>query len=570
MGLNQLKQWQVRSVISPEASQALADYTPLMRQILYNRGYVTPEKAEGYLNASMPHIINPLGLLGMQLAVDRILQAIDSKESIVVYGDYDVDGVTATALLYEVLQVLGATVREYIPNRFDEGYGLNNDALLDIYNEGDRLVITVDCGIRSLIEADYARQMGLDLIITDHHHPLGEIPQAVAVINPKQVGDTYPDKNLAGVGLAYKLAQALLEVRPVPGVSADDWLDLVALGTVADMASLVDENRVLVRKGIDKIRSQSRQGIVSLAGAAGLDLTKTTAGDIGYKLGPRLNAAGRLESALTAFDLLIQRDVNVTGMLAQELDNQNTERRRQTLEMQSLAEELTILNGEVPLLISAVHSEFNPGVVGLVASKLSETYYRPAMVAYQAEDTTRGSCRSIHEFHITQALDECKDLLVRHGGHAMAAGFTVKNELLAEFLERMQQIAERELGTQELRRVLVADKEVRLEEFRYQDQIWANLQKLEPTGYGNPGPVFVSKNVVVRYPRSLSEGGKHLKFAVIEQGVKWDAIAFNQGDKLDILSMPVDLMFTFERNDYNGRTGFQLNIKDIKPSIQPD
>ena len=421
------QRWAVARPLPAEADQALQGYHPVFRQILYNRGFQNHEAARRYLQALPPDGSDPMSMLGVSEAVDRIRYAIQDGQEIAIYGDYDADGVTATALLSQALGGLGARARGYIPNRFDEGYGLNNEALDILKSEGIGLVITVDCGIRSLEEGAHARKIGLDIIISDHHQPANELPQAVAIINPKQPDDVYPEKELAGVGLAYKLAEALyLPDNP----EVETFLDLVAIGTVADLAPLSGENRSLVRRGMEYLRRPQRQGVMSLIGCAGLYPASLNASHIGYMLGPRLNAAGRLDSALAALELLMATNPVRAGELAQMLDNQNRERQRLTQEVQKQAELLALADDPHALLLFAVHTDFNPGVVGLAASRLTERYYRPATVASQGEETTRASCRSIPEFHITEALDQCGDLLVKHGGHAAAAGFTVRNENL--------------------------------------------------------------------------------------------------------------------------------------------
>ncbi|MCK4975712.1 MAG: DHH family phosphoesterase, partial [Anaerolineales bacterium] len=309
------KRWQIMPLITPEAEDSLQEYPPILRQILFNRGYATQEIANQYLEAKMPPGTDASNLLGVPEATERIQYAIKTQERIAVYGDYDADGVTATALLVSALSTMGADVIGYIPNRFDEGYGLNNEALDNLRSDGTRLVITVDCGIRSPQETKHAQDIGLDMIISDHHHPDNELPQAVAVINPKQPQDTYPEKELAGVGLAYKLISALMGNSS----DAESYLDLVALGTVADLAPLVGENRALVRKGLEVLRKPHRQGVMALIGVSGLKPNKIKASDIGFVLGPRLNAAGRLESALAALDLLTSSDVYQAAELAQQL-----------------------------------------------------------------------------------------------------------------------------------------------------------------------------------------------------------------------------------------------------------
>ena len=561
------KHWNVLPRITPEADDALNKLNPpLLRQILFNRGYATDAEARSFLRAEPGFNTDPFQMTGMQQAVERIRFAIQNNEPIAVYGDYDVDGVTATALLVETLQKMGADVRGYIPNRFEEGYGLNNNALEELKADGVKLVITVDCGIRSPNEALHAQTLGLDLIISDHHHPDNEnLPPAFAVINPKQHGDNYPDKDLAGVGIAYKIAEALLSNENNSSLLAlNALLDLVALGTVADLAPLVGENRVLVKKGLRQMQQTKRQGLFSLAAVSELVLQKVNAGHIGFMLGPRLNAAGRLKEALAAFELLTTNDPFKAGSLAQQLDMQNRERQRITRDMQTRAEEIALSDDSEAYLLFAAHQEFNSGVVGLAASRLTEKYYRPAIVASQGEEETRGSCRSIPEFHITDALDQCADLLVRHGGHAAAAGFTVKNENLPELVARLKTIAEEKLSGTDLTPTVTADAEVSLGDIRPELYEKA-LKYLEPTGYGNREPSFVARNVKVKNSRVVGADGKHLKLTLEdEKGYSHDAIGFRLGEWHKSMPARVDVLFTYEPNEFNGRVNYQLNLKDLK------
>jgi single-stranded-DNA-specific exonuclease len=565
------KRWVVASPITSQADEALAKFPPILKQILFNRGIATDAEARTFLKAQPNADANPFQLIGMQATVDRICYALEHQEPIAIYGDYDVDGVTATALLVQALEGLGGNVRGYIPNRFDEGYGLNKDALDTLKAQGIKLVITVDCGIRSPDEALHAQAIGLDLIISDHHHPDGlNLPPAFAVINPKQHGDPYPDKDLAGVGIAYKIAEALANVRtPFNGFRPNDLLDLVALGTVADLAPLVGENRVLVRRGLRQIRETKRQGLFSLAGVADVKIDKVTAGNIGFMLGPRLNASGRLESALASFELLTTTDFMRAGQLALQLDTQNRQRQSITRAMQEQAEAIAMAEDPDAFLLFAAHEDFNPGVVGLAASRLTEVYYRPAIVAAKNAEETRGSCRSIPEFHITDALDLCKDLLVRHGGHAAAAGFTVKNENLPELVSRLKEIAKDQLGSRDLRQTLTADMEVPLSDLNF--DVLKHLLFLEPTGYGNPEAVFVSRNIKVKAARTVGADGKHLKLTVEdERGASVDAIGFRLGHLKENLPPKIDVLYRFEANEFNGRRTLQLNLKDVKAAGLPD
>jgi single-stranded-DNA-specific exonuclease len=567
----QTKRWQIDPVLSPQSNEALAGFPPILRQVLFNRGYASDAEARAFLKAEEVFNTDPFQLTGMKTAIERIERAITQNELIAIYGDYDVDGVTATVLMVEILQALGGNARPYIPKRFDEGYGLNPDALDHLKAEGARLVITVDCGIRSPDEASYARSIGLDLIISDHHQPAeGNLPYALAVINPKQVDDQYPDKELAGVGVAYKLAQALIAQTEKKALNfqLEDLLDLVALGTVADLAPLVGENRAMVRRGLQKIRETKRQGLFSLAAVSDLPLPRTTATSIGFILGPRLNAAGRLESALAAYDLLITNDVRYAGELAQQLNVQNRQRQELTRKIQEEAEAIAMAEDPDSALLFAVHPDFNSGVVGLAAARLVETYYRPAVVGQVLEETTRCSCRSIPEFHITQALDQCKDLLIRYGGHAAAAGFSVSNENLEALKKRLKSIAGKLLGNLDLRPTLKADAQVALSDLR--PELLKHLEALQPTGYGNPEAVFITRNVRVTHNRTVGSEGRHLKLAVSDGHITFDAIGFRLGHLQAELPIKVDLIYTFESNEYNGRTSLQLNLKDVKAAGTPD
>ncbi len=558
------KRWEVATPLPPGANQELSGYPSILRQILYNRGYRTHEQARLFLEAQPPPGTQPENLLGLTKAVNRIRFAIQHQEKIVIYGDYDADGVTATALLCSALRSLGAEVRGYIPNRFEEGYGLNIDALRTLHEEGTNLVITVDCGIRSWEEAAYSRSVGMDLIITDHHYPLDELPTAFAVINPKQPGDNYPDKNLAGVALAFKLVDALFTSMK-SNLDSRDFLDLVALGTVADLVPLTGENRSLVRAGMEYIRHPVRQGVMALIGVSGLSAERITTTDISFALAPRLNASGRLDSALASLQLLTSQDIGEVGQLAQWLEIQNRERQKITRDIQAKAENKIIVDETIPFILFAADPDYNPGVVGLAASRLTEKYYRPSIIANIGEEFTRGSCRSIPEFHITQALDQCKDLLDHHGGHAAAAGFTVRNDLLPNLIEKMQHIARDQLETLYLQPKIFAEAEIPLSDLK--PDLLKYLDWLQPTGMGNPAPIFMSSRLKVTRQKAIGADGSHLKLAVTDGKITYDAIAFRQGYWIAQLPPLVDIMYSFELNEFNGQVSLQLNVKDIRASV---
>jgi single-stranded-DNA-specific exonuclease len=509
----------------------------------------------------------------MSQAVTRLRQAIRRRERIAIYGDFDVDGVTATALLVQTLSALGGQVEPYIPNRVDEGYGLNLPALRHLWQRGVRLVVTVDCGIRSIDEVAKASR-GLDLIITDHHSPGQEIPPALAVINPRQPDCPYPFKKLAGVGIAFKLAQALLLVqdRTPAGqgttrlnFSEEELLDLVALGTVADLAPLLGENRSLVRQGLKVLNEALRPGVEALMAEADLRRNDVDATAIGFRLGPRLNAAGRIGSAMLAYNLLMNRDPLETKALAERLGALNAERRRLTEETVAAAEAQVLSEHPDAYLYLAASEAFKSGIVGLAASRLAEAFYRPSIVVELGRDWSRGSCRSIPEFNITHALDQCEDLLKRHGGHAAAAGFTIATTRLDAFRSRLQAIAAEQLADVELRPALEIDAEIPLEEVS-----WAThdlLLEMEPCGVDNPQPVLLSHDLYVRDRRTMGSERRHLRLTVRDgRGVAWDAIHFGGGNLVSQIPDRIDLAYTLEANEWNHERRLQLNIQDLRPA----
>lgn len=562
------KRWQIAMPIPTHVDRELAEFSPIMRQLLYNRGIETALVARAFVEASSPYPTDPFYLKDMEKAVELLRQAIADGVQVAIYGDYDADGVTATALLYEFLNVVGSRPIPYIPNRFDEGYGLNMEAIDSLFAQGVGLVITVDCGVRSVKEIAHARELGMHMIVTDHHLPGDEPLAADAVINPKQAGDLYPEKNLAGVGLANKLAQAYLQRYPVEQVDADRWLDLVAIGTVADLALLSGENRMLVSRGLKQIRSSSRQGLFSMAQVCDLNLQKTNAGNIGFILGPRLNAAGRIDSAMAAFELLTTQDFMQAGQLAQKLEVQNEHRQAMTQEIQSQAVEMALGRDPAAPIIFAARPEFNEGVVGLAASRIVETFYRPAIIGHVDAHHTVASCRSIAEFNITHALDQCADLLLRYGGHSAAAGFSVSNDKWELLQERLLRIARNSFEGVELIPELQIDREILLDKLdaKYVPGILEDLALLEPTGRGNPDALFCSRNLKVRSARTVGADGAHLKMMLRAGNREYEAIAFRQGHWFKDMPGMVDIAYTFEVNEYMGNRKLQLRVRDLKPS----
>lgn len=569
---SQQKKW----VIAPQAPQPYVerlqkfDVHPILAQLLYRRGYETPDDALAFLRY-YDGDDNPFLLKGMLEAVYRLRMAIRYGEKIAVYGDFDCDGVTATALLTDALRKLGADVRPYIPDRVDEGYGLNSPALARLAEEGVKVVVTVDCGIRSLKEVEDANSYGLDMIISDHHSVGRELPNAYAVINPKQPGCPYPEKMLAGVGIAYKIAEALYAEgvrRKQKGLDEwhpADWLDLVAIGTVADIAPLVGENRVLVKRGLARLNRPQRPGLLALYQEAKLRPGQINAMTIGFGIGPRINAAGRLDSAMVAYNLLTAPDPMRAMKYAERLNALNRLRQEKTRAMQEIAESAFPGDPADEPLLFAANPEFEQGVVGLVASRLTEQYYRPSVVVQVGEEESHGSCRSIPEFNITEALDQCADLLERYGGHAAAAGFTVRNENIEALRDALWDIAAEELADKELSPRLTIDAELPLNEVSL--ELVDLLEVLEPTGEANEAPMFCTRSAVIKGRTCVGTEGQHLKLMFDNgSGQPVEAIAFRCGHLADVLPDVVDVAYQLEANVWNGSRRLQMRVEDIRPA----
>jgi len=511
------------------------------------------------------HLVdNPFRLKGMHRAVDRIRHAIRRQEPIVVYGDFDADGVTASALLVSVLRALGARVRVYIPHRVDEGYGLNANAVRKVSAAGARLLITVDCGIRSIREVQYAQSLGMDVIVTDHHSIGPELPPALAVINPRRLDDTYPFKGLAGVGVAFKLAQALLRVEKnvparrhhPPSISEEDLLDLVALGTVADIVPLLGENRHLVQRGLLRLANRQRTGIAALMEVAGVRPGAVDAMTIGFILAPRINAAGRLAHARLGYNLLTAESMGEAIALAHQLNDLN--RTRQQLTIQAVERARAQLAEQEGRSVYVVQDpDFLPGIVGLVAGQIANQTYRPTVAIHLGAEISRGSAR---RFNITQALDACSDLLIRYGGHAAAAGLTIKNENIIPLHNRLHHLALESLGDVQLEPVVDIDLELDLSGVDW--ALYEDIQRLAPFGEGSP--LFVSRGLQVREARTVGNDGRHLKLALQSTQGVWPGIAFKQGQLANALPARVDVAYHLDMNQWGGQRTLQLLIQDIR------
>lgn len=561
------RRWKQAPAAPAEHFARLPDLPPFIAQVMYNRGLVDPQEICAFISESPTDGCDPFLMKDMGEAVARIAQAISHREPVVVYGDFDADGLTSTALMVEQLQRLGAIVEPYIPHRVEEGYGLNAGAIQRLAEQGTRLIITVDCGISSVEEIGLAAALGVDVVVTDHHHLPPELPDALAIICPRQIDCRYPFKEFAGVGVAYKLAEALARRLGSPAERENRGaLDLVALGTVADMAPLRGENRSLVQRGLATLNDTCRPGLQAMLFRAGLQ--RVDAGSIAFALGPRLNATGRLDSAMVSYRLLVTGDTREANDLSSVLETANEERQRLTRSLQEQArQQLGTIDARRRLLIVA-GPEYRAGVVGLVAGRLADESYRPAIVVEVGPETSRGSARSIPEFNIVSALDECRDLLVRYGGHAQAAGFTVANGDYSLLVERLTAIAERELAGLELEPTMHIDAELPLQQVTWHSLGW--LEKLAPFGYANPTPILMSRRVMVQgAPRIV--GRDHLKLKVGDGrgGPSVDAIGFGMGGMLDQVrrGQQWDVAYCLESNQWADFPAvLQLRLKDLRPA----
>jgi single-stranded-DNA-specific exonuclease len=558
--LNKPARWKILPSVPDEYLNA-SDLPCVIAQLLYNRG-VKPEGIDPFLSADRRLEGNPFLLPDIAQAVSRIYKALLSGEKIAIYGDFDVDGVTATIVLAEGLSWLGAEVIPYIPDRLNEGHGLNISAIEKLHAQGANLVITDDCGVTDLTEVKQAQEMGMDMIITDHHIPLGGLPQAVAVIDPKRRDSVYPYPDLAGAGVVFKLLQALFHKD-----GREKWLtrflDLVALATVTDLVPLVGENRYLVNEGLRELNNSSRVGIQEMVKLAGLKPGELDAEDISWILGPRLNAAGRMNNACISYQLLTTQSPEEARLLALELEKKNVERQKLTNEVLSRAREKLATRLHLPVLIEGDES-YSIGVIGLVAGKLAGEFYKPAIIISLGPELCQGSCRSIPEFDVVAALEECHNLLTTFGGHPLAAGFTVTRQNLAQLEERITRLATDQLGHLDLRSEIVIDAELPLSTFS--GETFNLMQKLSPFGRGNPQPTFLTRQVEVIECRNFGNQGEWLRLKLKQGNITWQAVDFESQRTREEIPSCIDIVYNLEKIRWNGEEVLGLNLRDFAPA----
>ncbi|HET9809069.1 MAG TPA: single-stranded-DNA-specific exonuclease RecJ [Candidatus Limnocylindria bacterium] len=554
MSLTAMRRW-----ILPNAPDLVAPdgIPPLVARILAARGIEISAMAD-FIAAKA--VENGPPMLDLDRAVERLRRALAARERIVVYGDYDVDGIAGSAILVRAFRQTGVAVAAYIPNRYEEGYGLNEQALRQLAADGARVIVSVDCGVTAVREAALARSLGVDLIITDHHHPPAELPDAFAVVNPRRPGDLSLDKELAGAGVALVLARRLLGELGF-ALRRDELMQLCALATVADVVPLRAANRTLVRAGLEALNRAPITGVRALVERAGLRLGNVTAANIGYVLGPRLNAAGRISDAEEALRLLLTEDVDEAKILAEHLELKNTERQDLTRQVVKGARERAAERPEAWATVVA-DPAWPAGIVGLGASRLVEDYSRPAVVIAIDGEEGKGSCRSISAVHIAEALDECDDLLIKHGGHAMAAGFSIAREKIVELTERLDEIVRRRLGGVRPVPSLRVDAEIEPEALTA--RLALELASLEPCGMGNPRPHLLLRNVKVFGIKQVGADSDHLRCKITVGRFTFDAMAFRRGEQVGAMTDAgsVDAVVTVGA----GLRGFvELELQDFGP-----
>jgi len=552
------------NLLPPAPKEFLAEtngYSALFAQLLYNRGLKTANDIELFLAGDERASFDPMLLPDMQNATSRIYRAVLSGELIAVYGDFDVDGVTSAALMVQGLSDLGGVVIPYIPHRVTEGHGLRLAAIDELHDKNVSLIVTVDCGITDIEEVKHANQLGMQVIITDHHNAPSTLPPAYAIVNPKLPNSEYPFNGLAGVGVAFKVMQALMSSLGKEA-KLEEYMDLVAIGTVADMVPLISENRYLVKRGLVTLNGAPRLGIKEIINRANLTVGNLDAESITWVLSPWLNASGRLEHAIASYRLLTTTSVNEARSLAAMLGQQNIE--RQKLTAKAMAEAHSRITAEgFDSLIMLAHTDFPLGIAGPVAGKLSEEFYRPVVIVNIDDKTASASTRSIPEFNIVNALNQCAGLLGRFGGHAQAAGFTMPAKNLSLLQKELNEIAKKQLKDVDLRPRINIDAEVNLGELG--NDTYKLLQKLAPFGKENPLPTFISRDVEVTSCRTMGNEQQHLRMKLRQDGTAFDCVAFKLGEMVTEITDTLDIVYNLEMDRWNGAENLRLNIQSFRP-----
>lgn len=535
----------------------------LLAVILVNRGITQKKDIDIFLNPTRKDFHDPYSMPDMEKAVNRILKAIDEKEKVIIYGDYDVDGITSITVLKKFLKERGLDVGYYIPNRLDEGYGLNKDAIEKIAEEGYKLIITVDCGISGIEEIKFAYEKGMEVIVTDHHEPLEELPDALAVVDCKRKDNKYPFKNLAGCGVVFKLAQAISQRLNLDEKEYLKYLDIVCVGTISDIVPLVDENRVIAKLGLKLVEQTRNPGLKALLVASGYK--EVNSNTVSFGVAPRINACGRMGKEEEALKLFLTDNIAEAGRITDNLNKYNRE--RQEIEKRIYQEALEKIEKnhlEENNVIVVGGENWHHGVIGIVASKITEQYFKPSILICFEGDEGKGSGRSIPGFDLHDALCQSSEYLEKYGGHEMAVGLSLKKENFQKFADKFEEIA-KEAHTEEIESVINIDREITIKDVNI-DTI-NSLKALEPFGEANKLPVFIYKNLRIDSIRALSEG-KHLKLTLKDGNTIINAIGFNMGKYAEEyrIADKIDVLGVLEINTFNGIDTIQINMKDIRRS----
>ena len=560
------KKWQIYQTDENKVKEVQEKYqiNKLLATILVNREITEKKQIEKFLNPKRNDFYNPYEMPDMEKAIERIIKAIENKEKIIIYGDYDVDGITSVTVLKSFLEERGIHVSEYIPNRLEEGYGLNKKAVEYIAKQGNQLMITVDCGISAIEEVEYANELGIETIVTDHHEPGAELPKAIAVVDTKRKDNKYPFRNLAGVGVVFKLIQAISQKLNLEEKEYLKYLDIVCIGTISDIVPLVDENRVIVKLGLKLVEQTKNLGLKSILQASGY--SKIDSNTISFGVAPRINACGRMGHQEEALKLFLSKEIKEVQELTQKLNEYN--RLRQETEKQIYNESIIQIE-EKGLAnrntIVVMGKGWHHGVIGIVSSRITELYFKPSILLCEEDDYGKGSGRSIPGFDLYEALTECKDTIDKFGGHSMAVGINVKKDKFEEFKEKLEKIA-KEKHTEEIVPILKIDALINLDEIN--KEMVESLKELEPFGESNKMPLFAFKNLKIDSIRALSEG-KHLKLTLKDDRNIVNAIGFNLGELSTEYKIgdKIDVVGNLEINSFNGVDNIQINMKDIMKSI---
>jgi single-stranded-DNA-specific exonuclease recJ len=561
------KKWQICETDKEKVDELKSKYniSELLATILVNKNITTQKEINEFLNPTRNDFFDPFLMNDMDIAIKRIKKAIENQEKVIIYGDYDVDGITSITVLKSFLKDVGLDVDYYIPNRLEEGYGLNKNAIDEIAKKEYKLMITVDCGISAIEEVDYANSLGIEVIITDHHEPGDEIPKALAVVDNKRKDNKYPFRELAGVGVAFKVSQALAQSMNIREEEYLKYLDIVCVGTISDIVPLVSENRVITKLGLKLVKQTRNMGLRAIINSSGYSQINSTT--ISFGVAPRINACGRMGKAEQALKLLLSKDIYEVNKLTQELNSYNRERQEiekeifenvlTKIEQNNLAKNRTIVVGG---------ENWHHGVIGIVSSKITEKYFKPSiLLSFEEDGTGKGSGRSIPGFDLHEALMKCENCLEKFGGHSMAVGLTIKKENLEQFYKEFEKIAE-ENEIENIIPIINVDAKIELD--KIDKSVVEDLKQLEPFGEANKTPTFALKNIRIDSIRALSEG-KHLKLTLRENNQIINAIGFNIGELAEAYKIgdKIDIAGVLEINTFNGIDNLQINIKDIMKSI---